>query len=87
MDDLFCLLAMSLINFLFTASWIADYALLPPMISLGMDWEYSIEGISLVLKIILLMLLKSASNNKIALNLSTLTTPGFFSNITDIPFV
>ena len=57
------------------------------MISFKMTCIYSIKGISLMLKSILFTLLKLASNNKIALSLVTLTIPGFFSNITDIPFV
>ena len=52
-----------------------------------MTCAYSILGINHELKIILLSPLKLASKSRIAQSLDTLITLGFFSSITDMPFV
>ena len=57
------------------------------MISLGMELDHSICGINLVLNRILLIALKSTSNNNITLNLDTLIIPNFFSNMIQMPLV
>ena len=78
---------MLLINFLLTASCITDCDYLLSIISLGMTYAYYILGINHELKIILLSLLKLASKSRITQSLDILITLGFFSSITDIPFV
>ena len=69
------------------AIWMADYDFLLPIISLGIFNFLSIIKIIRVLKMILLAILKSASNKSIALSLETRCSLDFFSNIIKIPFI